>query len=142
MRNDHTTVRSPARFDLIAPHAEAVPVEVELRYDGRDPYAVQASFQTGRTGTTVEWVFARDLLADGMITEAGTGDVKVRPAICSPDRVELELTSPSGHALFAANAADLAEFLERTYELVPPGSEYTWLDLDLALDDLLSSGTS
>ncbi len=142
MRNDHTTVRSPAMFDLIAPHAEAVPVEVELRYDGRDPYAVQASFQTGRTGTTVEWVFARDLLADGMITEAGTGDVKVRPALGNPDRIELELTSPSGHALFVARAAQLGDFLERTYELVPPGTEQSWLNLDLALDDLLSSGAS
>ncbi len=141
MRNDHTTVRSPAMFDLIALHADAVPVEVELRYDGRDPFAVQVSFQAGRTGAAVEWVFARDLLADGMITEAGTGDVNVRPAPVNPDRIELELTSPSGHALFVANAAGLAEFLERTYAIVPLGSEYTWLDLDLALDDLLSSGT-
>ncbi|MGH3693627.1 MAG: SsgA family sporulation/cell division regulator [Pseudonocardiaceae bacterium] len=141
MRNNHTTVRSPAGFDLIDPQADAVRVEVELRYDARDPYAVQVCFRTSRAGPTVEWEFARDLLADGMITEAGTGDVTVRPEPTNMKRIELELTAPSGHALFVANAAELAEFLERTYALVPLGSEYTWLDLDLALDDLLSSGT-
>ena len=63
MRNDHVTLRSTAVFDLLAPRTPAVPVKVELRYDTRDPYAVVAAFRTGRAGW-VEWVYARDLLAD------------------------------------------------------------------------------
>ena len=66
MRNDHVTLRSTAVFDLLAPRTPAVPVQVELRYDTRDPYAVVAAFRTGRAGW-VEWVYARDLLADVLI---------------------------------------------------------------------------
>ncbi|HZZ48826.1 MAG TPA: SsgA family sporulation/cell division regulator [Pseudonocardia sp.] len=143
MRNEHVTIRSFAVFDLLAQQADPMPVRVELRYDSRDPYAVHAVFQTGRTdGADVEWVFARDLFADGLLTEAGTGDVRVRPADGDPDTVEIELSSPSGHALFSTSAPGLAEFLDRTFEAVPPGSEYAWLDLDLALEDLLSSEAS
>ncbi|WP_028924975.1 SsgA family sporulation/cell division regulator [Pseudonocardia acaciae] len=143
MRNEHVTIRSLAVFDLLAQQADAMPVRVELRYDSRDPYAVHAVFQTGRTDAAdVEWVFARDLFADGLLTEAGTGDVRVRPAAGDPDTVEIELSSPSGHALFSTSAPDLADFLDRTFEAVPPGSEYAWLDLDLALEDLLSSEAS
>ena len=31
------------------------------------------------------------------------------------------------------------EFLDRTYESVPPSTEYSWLDFDLALSDLLAN---
>src|ERR671927_28379 len=77
MRNEHVTIRSLAVFDLLAQQADAMPVRVELRYDSRDPYAVHAVFQTGRTDAAdVEWVFARDLFADGLLTEAGAGGVR------------------------------------------------------------------
>jgi hypothetical protein len=143
MRNEHVTIRSLAVFDLLAQQADAMPVRVELRYDSRDPYAVHAVFQTGRTDAAdVEWVFARDLFADGLRTDAGTGDVRVRPAAGDAETVEIELSSPSGHALFSTSAPDLADFLDRTFEAVPPGTEYAWLDLDLALEDLLSSEAS
>jgi hypothetical protein len=143
MRNEHVTIRSLAVFDLLAQQADAMPVRVELRYDSRDPYAVHAVFQTGRTDAAdVEWVFARDLFADGLLSEAGTGDVRVRPAPNDPETVEIELSSPSGHALFSTSAPDLSNFLDKTFEAVPPGSEYAWLDLDLALEDLLSSEAS
>ena len=71
MRDEHTVICSPAVFELIAPDAPPVPVTVELTYNSRDPYAVQASFRTGST-TAVEWVFARDLLgvAEGFGAES------------------------------------------------------------------------
>ena len=78
MRDEHKTICSPAAFELIAPDAAPVPVKVELSYSSRDPYAVQASFRTGHD-STVDWVFARDLLADGLVDSAGTGDVRVQP---------------------------------------------------------------
>jgi hypothetical protein len=137
MRDEHTVICSPAVFELIAPDAPVVPVKVDLTYSSRDPFAVQASFRTGN-GTAVDWVFARDLLHDGLIGPAGTGDVRVRPMPDSPNRVQLELSSPSGHAVFTTCAQTLGDFLYRTFEAVPPDSEYSWLDFDLALSDLLN----
>ncbi|QIZ33927.1 SsgA family sporulation/cell division regulator [Saccharopolyspora sp. ASAGF58] len=136
MRNDHVTLRSTAVFDLLAPQTPAVPVQVELRYDTRDPYAVVAAFRTGRAGW-VEWVFARDLLADGLIAHAGEGDVTIRPALDAPEVVAIELSSPSGHAVFEASAQELADFLDRTYDVVVPGNENLWVDVDEALTRLL-----
>ncbi|SHK26009.1 Streptomyces sporulation and cell division protein, SsgA [Pseudonocardia thermophila] len=137
MRDEHTVICSPAVFELIAPDAPVVPVNVDLTYNSRDPYAVQASFRTGH-GTAVDWVFARDLLQEGLVGSAGTGDVRVQPAPGNPGKVQLELSSPSGHAVFITCAQTLGDFLRRTYEAVPPNSEYDWLDFDLALADLLN----
>lgn len=136
MRNDHVTLRSTAVFDLLAPQTPAVPVQVELRYDTRDPYAVVAAFRTGRAGW-VEWVFARDLLADGLIAHAGEGDVAIRPSVDDPEVVVVELSSPSGHAVFEASAQELADFLDRTYDVVVPGNENLWVSVDDALTRLL-----
>ncbi|MFP5072764.1 SsgA family sporulation/cell division regulator [Pseudonocardia nantongensis] len=138
MRDESTTIRSTATFDLITPDAAPVSVSVELTYSSRDPYAVQASFKTGHD-TTVDWVFARDLLADGLVDSAGTGDVRVQPMSEDPGTIELELTSPSGHALFTTSAKTLSDFLQATYEAVPPANEYSWLDFDAALADLLDT---
>lgn len=138
MRDEHTVICSPAVFELIAPDAPPVPVKVELTYSSRDPYAVQATFRTGQ-GTAVDWVFARDLLADGLVAAAGSGDVRVQPMPTDADKVELELTSPSGHALFTTCKHTLGEFLHRTYRVVPASTEYSWLDFDMALSELLDN---
>lgn len=138
MRDEHTVICSPAVFELIAPDVAPVPVKVELTYNSRDPYAVQATFRTGQ-GTNVDWVFARDLLADGLLSSAGTGDVRVQPMPTDPDRVELELTSPSGHALFTTCKHTLGDFLHSTYRAVPATTEYSWLDFDMALSELLDN---
>lgn len=138
MRNDHMTLRAGAVFDLLAPRCPAVPVRVELRYDTRDPYAVVAAFRTGRAGW-VEWVFARDLLADGLIADAGEGDVRIRPSAEEPEVVIIELTSPSGHAVFEASAQEFADFLDRTYDVVLPGNEHLWVNVDDALSQMISN---
>jgi hypothetical protein len=139
MRNDHVTLRSSAVFDLLAPRTPAVPVQVALRYDTRDPYAIVAAFRTGRAGW-VEWVFSRDLLTEGLIDAAGDGDVRIRPS--EGETVEIELSSPSGHATFRALAREVSEFLQRTHEVIEPGSEDDWLDLEHALGLLLSTDPS
>ncbi len=138
MRNDHVTLRSSAVFDLLAPRTPAAPVQVELRYDTRDPYAVVAAFRTGRVGW-VEWVFSRDLLADGLLARAGEGDVRIQPGSGNPEIVVLELSSPSGHAVFEANAQRLAEFLDASYDIILPGNETLWMNVDDALDQMISN---
>ena len=137
MRDERTVICSPAVFDLIAPDAPVVSVNVDLTYNSRDPFAVQASFRTGN-GTAVDWVFARDLLHGGLVGPAGAGDVRVQPMPGIPAKVQLELSSPSGHATFTTCATTLGDFLCRTFEAVPAGSEYSWLDFDMALSELLN----
>jgi hypothetical protein len=51
--------------------------------------------------------------------------------------VYIELCSPSGCALFALPRSVLAEFLERSHEIVPAGDEARYIDLDAELDLLL-----
>lgn len=90
----------------------------------------------------VEWVFARDTLADGVDRPTGHGDVRVWP--CAPrdlgrDVVYLSLTSPDGRALLEAPAAELSAFLLRSYAAVPRGAETHHLDMDATLAALLES---
>lgn len=136
MRDEHTVICSPAVFELTSAESAAVPVKVDLTYHSRDPYAVRASFRTG--SSSVEWVFARDLLHGGLVGPSGSGDVRVQPLPGTPAKIQLELSSPSGHAAFTTCATTLNEFLSRTYEAVPAGSEYSWLDFDMALSELLN----
>ncbi len=58
--------------------ADAEAVEVQMAYDSRDPLAVR--FQVVGAGRDEEWVFARDLLADGLrsLVPVGEGDVHVQ----------------------------------------------------------------
>jgi Streptomyces sporulation and cell division protein, SsgA len=137
MGNERKVISSKVEFSFLAAHDFLVPLEVEMRYDTTDPYAVAASFQPGRDDC-VEWAFARDLLADGLIGNAGDGDIRIRPSVNDVEMVVVELRSPSGEALFEAPAEDLADFLDETYGIVMPGDEHLWVDIDAELSRLTS----
>ena len=53
-----------------------------MYYSGSDPYAVRMAFHVG-TDEPVEWIFARDLLAAGIESRQGEGDVQVWPSPAS-----------------------------------------------------------
>lgn len=74
----------------------------------------------------VVWVFARDLLHDGLLSEAGVHEVFARP--CAADRscVEVELLSPSGHCVLRLNRDAVQKFLWRSFMQVPRGEEPSW----------------
>lgn len=112
------------------------PVPTRLRYCADEPYAVMLVFAS-RAANPIEWIFARDMLARGLTQPSGEGDVRIWPAD-NTGQVFLELRSPTGQALFAANAARVRWFLARTEDLVPPGTEGAVLDLDHALGLLLN----
>jgi hypothetical protein len=110
----------------------------QLTYRMDDPYAVEAVFDVG-DARTVRWLFARDLLDEGLVQAAGDGDVHVTP---SRDplgfaTVQLQLSSPDGVAVLEAAADDVLAFLEQCYLLVPPGEEARFLDLDTTVERLL-----
>lgn len=150
MKDSRTVVASTV-FWLLGPPAEdtaagaprwtsSVPVPVQLRFAVDDPFAVHLRFTTG-PARDVRWVFARDLLTDGLLAPTGDGDVRVRPsADATRDVVLVELSSPSGHACFEASATAVAAFLDRSFAVVAPGRESEQVDLDAALVALLTPG--
>lgn len=137
MRSRYIFVSSSAPFSVLAGDAATPPIEVDLTYDSRTPYAVQMSFHTSM-GTTTDWMLARDLLHDGLTGPVGLGDVRVQPLLPDRNYVQIELRSPSGHIRLATDAMRLQRFLERTYGAVPRDTEHYRLDIDIALAQLFN----
>ena len=134
------TVSVELELHLVVPGGPSLPVVAGLRYDAIDPWAVRVAFHTGGEGDgLVEWMFARQLLADGVATAVGEGDVRVWPALPGRDHVlNLAMASPSGAALFEIDRDELVEFLQETYLVVPTGSESESVDLDAEIALLLA----
>ena len=134
------TVEVETSLRLIAPDASAVPVRASLRYDPADPYAVHVLFHAESTGgETVGWSFARELLLTGLEEPAGIGDVRVWPwTTPRGDYVALALSSPDGNALFEVPRGVLVRFLRRTCVVVPRGRESEYLDVDAAVNRLVT----
>jgi hypothetical protein len=127
-------VNHEVELQLVVPGDTLLPVPAHLAYDTTDPYAVRATFLAGED--SVEWVFARDLLASGINGPVGDGDVHVWPR--GPEVVLIALTSPDGRAVLAAPMAAVAGFVARTYELVAAGDEPRHVDVEAAIARLLS----
>jgi hypothetical protein len=116
---------------LVVPDSGPVPLPVSLRYSATDPYAVRALFRGGDGETSVEWVFARDLLVEGLEKATGLGDVHVWPSRGTEgDIVVIALSSPDGRAVLHADADDLRLFVGQTLVVVPTGCEQQHMDLD------------
>jgi Streptomyces sporulation and cell division protein, SsgA len=131
------TVTRSIRLEMIDATGTATPVQAELRYDRRDPYAVSAMFRTGTS--EARWVFSRDLIADGIYEPSGEGDVHVWPCLDAQGRavVIIELCSPDGEALLQARSEALTAFIASTDEVVPRGSESLLVDMDAMIETLL-----
>ena len=134
------TVTAEIELRLVVPGGPSLPVIAGLRFDSNDPWAVRVAFQTGGEGDgIVEWMFARQLLTDGVAQACGEGDVRVWPALHGTERVvNLAMASPSGSALFEIDRDALVEFLQQTYLAVPTGHEGDAVDFDAELALLLS----
>src|ERR1700719_374454 len=78
-RSSSTTISAELGLRLVVPQQTIVPLVASLYYSGRDPYAVRMAFHVG-TDEPVEWIFARDLLAAGIESRQGEGDVQVWPS--------------------------------------------------------------
>lgn len=133
------TVHAELELSLVVPGGPSLPVLADLRYSANDPWAVRVAFQTGGEGDgVVEWMFARQLLTEGIAGTVGEGDVRVWPSTTNGERVvNLAMASPSGSALFEIDRDSLVEFLQKTYLAVPTGTEEDVVDLDAELALLL-----
>jgi hypothetical protein len=144
MNSSSTTVSAELGLRLVAAEQAVVPLVASLHYSGNDPYAIRMAFHVG-SEDPVEWIFARDLLADGLMTPEGDGDVQIWPsaAAASTDEpsplsvLNIKLSSPFGEAHFEAPAAAIGNFLDRTFRIVPMGKESQVIDIDAELNGLL-----
>lgn len=117
---------SDLHVDLLWRSSAALEV-LMIVHHGQGAAADEARAAESRT----EWVFGRELLADGLAGQAGVGDVRVRPAGLG---VEIELRNDEGRCTLTAPLDVLADFLARTVALValdepvevPPASWFDW----------------
>lgn len=109
---------------LRVPGLPDVALPALLRYSAADPFAVRLVLllpvEEGSEGDgpeSVEWLFSRSLLTDGLVAPAGAGDVQVR---VEGREVVLEL---AGSASVVLPLDGLVEFLTDSYAVVPTGAE-------------------
>lgn len=137
MNSSSTTASAEVGLRLVVPDRTIVPLLATLDYSADDPYAIRVAFHVGNDDP-VEWIFARELLTVGILRRVGYGDVQVWPAEGTGERMlNLSLSSPFGRAHFEAPLPPLADFLNRTYEIVAAGRESDFIDIEAELDDLL-----
>ncbi|MER6671888.1 SsgA family sporulation/cell division regulator [Streptomyces sp. NPDC000983] len=129
------TLEQPVEARLITADERELPATATLRYGAADPLAVYIDFpaEVSLDGEGVTWTFARSLLADGLRSAAGAGDVHIWP--CGPARTVLEFHSPYGLALMQFESSALRGFLGRSYDVVPAGQE----DVATAVEEGLSA---
>jgi hypothetical protein len=122
---------------VISPHVSH-DISVKLRYLRDDPFAVHLAFPAAVSleGEDIEWVFARELLDDGLYAPSGEGDVHLWP--CDADRVVMAFESARGVAMVEFASADLRTFLQSSYRAVPMGQEARHMDVDAYLATLFS----
>lgn len=134
-----TIVTSQMNLRLVLTAERSVSVLALLDYAAHEPYSVRATFRT--SDGDVNWVFARDLLAEGLRKPTGDGDIAVWPSKTDGrDVLCLSLSSPSGQALMEAPRDEIEDFLTRTYTVVPAGSESAMIDMDSLIERLLEDG--
>ncbi len=135
----HSTVQGHVVMNLVVSSELSFRIVVDLEYDPSDPYAVRLTFHLPGD-TPVTWVFARELLLDGVSRPTGEGDVHVHPVGGELSDVCILLRSPDGDALLRAAAPPLIAFLTRADRVVPMGEELAVGALDAQLAEILSRG--
>lgn len=126
-------IKQVVTLELVDAAGGVTPLETELGYDPRDPFAVSATFNT--IAGDVRWTFGRDLLIAGLYEPTGDGDVHVWPCMDNEGEpvIIIELCSPDGEALVQARTADITTFVERMTAAVAPGAEADFMDVDAAI---------
>ena len=134
-----TTVAHAVVMQVAVPPEEPQPMKVVLIYDIADPYAVRAEFHIA-PGARATWVFARQLMSEGLKGPTGDGDVRVSPSGVGRDRrVDITLMSQDCSADVQAAEADITRFLRESDSLCRPGEEHRHLDVGGGLRALLAT---
>ena len=111
-------------------HGQPAPVVTRWSYRADDPFAVSLAVRT-RHDRWVEWLVARELVAEALSGPAGIGDIRMTPQLVQGyDIVEIEIRSGDGRAVLEVDRDLLRGFVEASYEIVALGDESARLDLD------------
>ena len=136
-----TAVSAEIFLRMVVDLDRTIDVPCAMEYRAEEPFAIRATFRTG--SADIEWTFARELLAEGMTRPSGEGDVVVWPEYSgTTPLVLLALNSPSGQAVLEADRELVQAFLDRTYDIVPSGSEDMEPDVERWISLILSEGVS
>jgi len=136
---DPPDIRQPIVMRCVRDEGPGPMLPVVLGYRISDPYAVAADF--GTVGGQIVWTFGRELLSEGLAGAVGVGDVRVWPGVdlAGRDSLMIEFRSPDGELVVEASRAEVANFVLRTYQLVPRGQETSHLDVDAIISGLLTA---
>jgi hypothetical protein len=99
---------------FLSPGSAACKVPVRFTWRPRDPFAVQMNVYPFSHHPKC-WLFALDLLADGVRGEVGIGDVRVAPSRSEPDRTALILRVEEAVAVLLFDTAAVEAFLAGTW---------------------------
>lgn len=117
-------------------------VRVAMSYRSEDPYAVTVDIHRTHGVGVLRWVFARDLLFEGMSASrdhpAGPDRVRVWPdTMDGIQKVHIALISTT-ICLVELIRSDVLGFLVDTLQVVPTGTESRFLDIESGLRRLLT----
>lgn len=130
------TAESVHTVELVALADDTTPVRSRWSYRANEPFTIAVAFQS-EDDVWVEWVFARELLVNGLVGSAGIGDVRLRPRRTDGrTALQLEIESPEGHALLELDRESVQRFLEATMKIVPLGDESDHFDVDGLIDEI------
>jgi hypothetical protein len=139
MEHHPTAVTAELSLRMVVDSDRTVAVPCSLEYRAEEPYAIRATFRTGVTD--IEWMFARDLLLEGLQRPSGEGDVVMWPEHHDDTPLLLlALNSPSGQAVLECESPHVEHFLRRTFEIVPLGHESAAIDIDGTIAAILRDG--
>ena len=114
---------------------EVETVDVALRYDPADPYAVR--IDVAGPDRDVSWTFARDLLADGLRSMTAVGEGAVRVQATSVLTEISFATTDEDRVVLRLPWWNTREFVRLTQEAVPRGHETC--DVDAWVAALIAS---
>lgn len=108
-----------------------------LRYEPDCPYEVRLWLTGSSQPSWPEpgWVFARDLLVDGLHHRVGVGSVRITPLGASFTRIDL--VRRHDIASLTLHTEPLRDFVQATMDLVPPQTEGRHFDWELLGHTLL-----
>jgi Streptomyces sporulation and cell division protein, SsgA len=139
MEHHPTAVTAELSLRMVVDSDRTVAVPCALEYRAEEPYAIRATFRTGVTD--IEWMFARDLLLEGLQRPSGEGDVVMWPEHHGEvPLLLLALNSPSGQAVLECESRHVEHFLRRTFEIVALGEESASIDIDGTIAAILRNG--
>ena len=117
-------------------HGQPAPVVTRWSYSAADPFAITLGVRT-KSDRWVEWLVARDLVAEALEGPSGYGHIRMSPQVVQGyDIVEIEISSHDGRAVLEVDRDLLRDFIGSTTELVAFGEESAQMDLDLEIAKL------